>query len=80
MIYIVMEGGLVQDVVSDDESEIGQQFTVVDYDTEGADFCEIGFALFKGDSPGEFRAVQALVGRGGDITKADIVRTIPGEA
>jgi hypothetical protein len=37
MITVVVEGGLVTAVVSDDPALIGKSFTVVDYDIEGAD-------------------------------------------
>lgn len=35
MIYITMDGGLIQDVLSDDPEQVGQDCTVVDYDTDG---------------------------------------------
>ena len=41
MICIVLEGGLVQSVSSDDPAEQGKQVVVIDYDAEGADPEEI---------------------------------------
>ena len=41
MICIVLEGGLVQSVSSDDSAEQGKQVVVIDYDAEGADADEI---------------------------------------
>jgi len=38
MIYIVMDGGLVQDVITDDpKADSGETVAVIDYDVEGAD-------------------------------------------
>lgn len=37
MIYIIMNGGLVQDILSDEDKDIDQVVTVLDFDTEGAD-------------------------------------------
>jgi len=36
-VAVVLEGGLVQDIVSDRPKEIGATFMVVDYDTKSAD-------------------------------------------
>ena len=41
MICIVLEGGLVQSVSSDDPAEQGKQVVVIDYDAEGADPDEV---------------------------------------
>lgn len=38
---IVLEGGLVQTIVTEDESLIGMAIDVIDYDTDGADDDEI---------------------------------------
>ena len=40
-IIIVVEGGLVSAVVSHNRDHVGTKFTVIDYDCEGADACEI---------------------------------------
>lgn len=59
MIYVVVEGGIVQDVVSDDPAHVGLQYTMIDYDVEGADVDDL--RLIR-QSDGE--AVPAYVGEG----------------
>lgn len=39
-IAVILDGGLVQCVVSDDPAEVGKEVQVIDYDTEGADFAD----------------------------------------
>lgn len=34
---VVLSGGLVQDIITDDPKEVGTEFIVIDYDTDGAD-------------------------------------------
>ena len=41
MIVITVDGGLVQGVSSDDQTLVGRQVIVIDYDTEGADPDEV---------------------------------------
>ena len=40
-INVILEGGLVQHVVSTDKEEIGQAINIIDYDTDGAENSEI---------------------------------------
>jgi hypothetical protein len=42
MINIIIEGGLVQGIESDDPALIGTDINVIDLDTEGADDDELG--------------------------------------
>ena len=41
MIYIILNGGLVQDILSDEDKDVEQVVTVLDFDTEGADEAEL---------------------------------------
>lgn len=41
MIYIALEGGIVQSVCTDEPDMIGKRIVLVDYDTEGADESEL---------------------------------------
>lgn len=36
MISIVLEGGIVQSVITDDPAQVGRTIAVIDYDTDGA--------------------------------------------
>lgn len=41
MIYIILNGGIVQDVLSDEDKDIDQVVTVLDFDTEDVDEDEL---------------------------------------
>lgn len=41
MIVITLEGGIIQDISTDDPAEVGRQVTVIDYDCEGCDPDEV---------------------------------------
>jgi len=66
---VILEGGLVQCVVSNDPALIGVQFAVIDYDTEGADDDEISRIPQGGAHTGELADACYRVD---EITKADI--------
>jgi hypothetical protein len=60
-LYIVIEGGCVQSVCSDDPAAFaGVEVVVIDYDTEGADAADIT-PVCQGDGTSE----PAIVGRWG---------------
>lgn len=40
---ITMDGGLIQDIITDDPDLIGQTVTVINYDTDGAPDCDLEF-------------------------------------
>jgi rhodanese-related sulfurtransferase len=63
-VVVVLEGGLCQTVVSDDPALIGKPYTVLDYDTEGAD--EVSRVL---QNNGKY--LDAVIG-GGTIEEASI--------
>ena len=46
MLYISIEGGVVQSNVTRSASLVGQSVTVIDYDTEGADASDLGCVTF----------------------------------
>jgi hypothetical protein len=60
MIVITVEGGLVQEVSSDDPAELGKEVVVIDYDAEGADPEEVR-RVPQGDGETE----EATIGRHG---------------
>jgi len=66
MIMVVLEGGLVSAVVSDDPQQIGTRFCVVDYDIEGADDTAL-VAISQGDG-----GIAEAVVWAGEITAAEI--------
>ena len=41
MIYIILNGGLVQDILSDEDKDVDQVVTVLDFDTEDVDEDEL---------------------------------------
>jgi hypothetical protein len=53
---ITMDGGLIQDIITDDPGLIGQTVTVIDYDTDGAPDCDLEFV-----DQGNGKAVAAYV-------------------
>ncbi len=36
MISVVLEGGIVQSVITDDKAHVGRLIAIIDYDTDGA--------------------------------------------
>jgi hypothetical protein len=58
MIVIVLEGGLVQGISTDDPKLVGSRVIVIDYDAEGADPEEVS-RVPQGDG----RVEDAVIGR-----------------
>lgn len=42
MVYVTIEGRIVQSVSTDDPAIVGIEYTIIDYDTEGAAPDELG--------------------------------------
>jgi len=63
---IVLEGGMVQSVISDDPARIGHGYDVIDYDTDGSDAADLGRVRQDDGSLSE-----AII-CGGYIEKADV--------
>ncbi len=68
-LYVIMDGGLVQEVVSPDDPS-GVELWVIDYDTEGADRDELSDVTF--DTSAEAVAYPVTIGPCTAPTIADI--------
>jgi hypothetical protein len=58
-IYVTMEGGICQGVSTNDPALVGAEYVVIDYDTEGADVCDVSEVV---QSDGD--TVEAIIGGG----------------
>ena len=72
-IYVIMEGGVCQGVCTNDPTLVDASYTVIDYDTDGADESEIT-RVEQGDGSD----ADALIG-GGTIERLAVKRIVGGQ-